>query len=817
MGRRGGRPGRGGKGADGGRKAGGGQDRSKRWADVPSTNENFLNYYTAQEIVPAEEWDQFIQALKDPLPTTFRITSCREIAQPLNEMIKRVFVPFLTGIEHEGVPLSPPMQIPWYPDALAWQLNIQKSAIRKNEAFKRFQSFLVLETDAGNLSRQEAVSMIPPLLLDVQPHHYVLDMCAAPGSKSAQLLESLQALPRKAQVNPGLLIANDSDAKRCHLLVHQSLGRIPSAGMMVTNHDATQLPGLRLPGKFDQAADGRYQNEEDVVGGKKEDTSTRKFKALLFDRILADVPCSGDGTLRKNIGIWRDWTCGNGLGLHALQLRIALRGIALLKPGGRLVYSTCSMNPVENEAVVSAILDACPEMSLVAVPSELPALIRRPGLTTWKVLTNAMTPAPHPDDGPATAAGTEDKKGQKKIWAKTLWPNGKEAERGLDRCLRIYPHLQDTGAFFVAVLEKRKSEGEEEEEVEVKEEVKDEVKVEVKEGVKESAPVDPATKRTADERASSPVTGEPDAKRVKVEDPVVPISEAEAAVPEVAAPEADAAEIMSTLPIEITGGPNTGGKGTEFKEEPYIFLSPEDEQVKLCAEFFDLDPSFPVESLLVRNASGSPLRTIYFTSPIVRQLLLSNSYKRMRLTSCGVKIFVRQESSKDGTFRCKWRVMNEGLDILRPFMGPKRILTCTLETLKVLIQNLNVAIADIKDEAFQTRIAEMEPGSCVLELATVGKDIEFQQNLSLPFWKSKASVNLMVEKTDKSALSLRLYGVDITPHAKQPTTREKKAAAALLAAEGGVVAEEGSTTEAGEETEAPVEAGEAMEAVVATE
>lgn len=201
-----------------------------------------------------------------------------------------------------------------YPDELAWQLNIQKSAIRKNDAFKRFQSFLVYETDAGNLSRQEAVSMIPPLLLDVQPHHYVLDMCAAPGSKSAQLLEALHKLPRTATLAPGLLIANDSDAKRCHLLVHQSLHRIPSAGMMVTNHDATQLPGLRVPGVFDQATPGALQNEDDAGLDK---ATGRKWKPLLFDRILTDVPCSGDGTLRKNIGIWRDWTCGNGIGLHA--------------------------------------------------------------------------------------------------------------------------------------------------------------------------------------------------------------------------------------------------------------------------------------------------------------------------------------------------------------------------------------------------------------------------------------------------------------------------------------------------------------------
>lgn len=60
-----------------------------------------------------------------------------------------------------------------YPNGFAWSLKAPRQAIRKQEAFKKFQHFLVHEADVGNISRQEAVSMIPPLLLDVQPHHYV--------------------------------------------------------------------------------------------------------------------------------------------------------------------------------------------------------------------------------------------------------------------------------------------------------------------------------------------------------------------------------------------------------------------------------------------------------------------------------------------------------------------------------------------------------------------------------------------------------------------------------------------------------------------
>jgi multisite-specific tRNA:(cytosine-C5)-methyltransferase len=152
--------------------------------------------------------------------------------------------------------------------------------------------------------------MVPPLLLDVQSHHIVhfflssgsalpraifltsagqvLDMCAAPGSKSSQLLEAVHA----SAVDPtGLLIANDSDYKRCHMLVHQSLNRIGSPSMMVTNLDASTYPTLKSFG----------------AGGKR---------SGVFDRILADVPCTGDGTLRKNPNIWRDWNVRNAVGLH---------------------------------------------------------------------------------------------------------------------------------------------------------------------------------------------------------------------------------------------------------------------------------------------------------------------------------------------------------------------------------------------------------------------------------------------------------------------------------------------------------------------
>jgi multisite-specific tRNA:(cytosine-C5)-methyltransferase len=260
------------------------------------------------------------------------------------------------------IKLAPPRQLEWYPGHLAWQLDVPKRVVRKSEEFKVFQRFLVGETEIGNISRQEAVSMIPPLLLDIESHHVCLDMCAAPGSKTAQMME---ALNHHSTVTTGLLIANDADLKRCHMLVHQT-GRMPSVGLGVTNNDASKIPTFKI-----STADGKTTH-------------------LAYDRILADVPCTGDGTLRKNLDIWKSWTPGNGSSLHPLQLRILLRAMQLLKPGGRMVYSTCSFNPTENEAVVAAALNseiAAGEFKIVPQPETdvLPGLKRRRGLTQWKI------------------------------------------------------------------------------------------------------------------------------------------------------------------------------------------------------------------------------------------------------------------------------------------------------------------------------------------------------------------------------------------------------------------------------------------------
>lgn len=301
----------------------------KNWSELVKENEKWEKYYKSLNLFPEDQWEAFKLACQAPLPLTFRVTGSRKHANEVLQLFKEKHLPNLTNVIFDGDHIKAPMELPWYPDHLAWQIDTSKKVIRKNEQFAKTQRFLVIETDVGNISRQEAVSMIPPIVLEVEPHHTVLDMCAAPGSKTAQLLE---ALHRDSNEPTGFVVANDSDSRRAYMLVHQ-LKRLNSANLLVVNHDAQFFPKIKL------RAD-----------------ATNKSGMLKYDRILCDVPCSGDGTMRKNVNVWKDWNTQNALGLHNVQLNILNRGLQLLKDNGRLVYSTCSLNPIENEAVVAAAL-----------------------------------------------------------------------------------------------------------------------------------------------------------------------------------------------------------------------------------------------------------------------------------------------------------------------------------------------------------------------------------------------------------------------------------------------------------------------------
>ena len=348
-------------------------DRERRVADGPASavarheharapvfeNAAFERFYKAQRLVPEREWDAFLAAARTPLPVCFRVA-----AGPSQARLEGMLRVDAWGLDGQTVAdptadaaappfrVEAPTPVEWLPAGYAWSTNAPKAIVRRCPALKSFQQWLQVESAQGSISRQEAVSMIPPLLLGVRPGQRVLDLCAAPGSKTAQLISLVDGTPAAQPVDHGLVVANDADTSRCYMLVHQ-LRRFACDSVVVTNHKAQDFPA---PDFF------------------------------LFDRVLCDVPCSGDGTIRKSPQLWRRWNTGLGLGLHELQLAILCRGIELLAVGGIVCYSTCSLNPHENEAVVAEALRRCGS-ALRLVPSGhmLPGLRFTPGLCTWEV------------------------------------------------------------------------------------------------------------------------------------------------------------------------------------------------------------------------------------------------------------------------------------------------------------------------------------------------------------------------------------------------------------------------------------------------
>ncbi|GBG73037.1 hypothetical protein CBR_g12755 [Chara braunii] len=102
------------------------------WTGFVTENEQFENYYKAQKIVPAEEWDEFMSVFKRPLPATFRINGSGKFAYAIRDQMRRDFFNLLEeGVEVDGEPVDPPSPLPWYADNLAWKLNFSRMQLRK--------------------------------------------------------------------------------------------------------------------------------------------------------------------------------------------------------------------------------------------------------------------------------------------------------------------------------------------------------------------------------------------------------------------------------------------------------------------------------------------------------------------------------------------------------------------------------------------------------------------------------------------------------------------------------------------------------------
>lgn len=782
---------------------------------------------------------------------------------------------------YDGMPVEAPNPVPWYPDNLAWWMTTPKNVIRRYPPFAKFQKFLVSETSVGNISRQEVVSMIPPLLLDVKPGHVVLDLCAAPGSKAAQLLEMLhqgeegrilKALQIHAnedgrevpaypgldavdmEVDPsddgratGLLVANDMDYKRSHLLIHQ-LKRLSSPNMIVTNHDATLFPSLQLPSE-----------------------NASQVQYLKFDRILADVPCSGDGTLRKNVNLWKDWIPGNALGLHQTQVRILVRALQMLKPGGRVVYSTCSMNPVENESVIAAAIERCgnENVEILDCSNELPGLQRVPGMTKWKVMDKAGRIW---NDWKEVEEWVEKESKDGLVPGKlvpTMFPRKQDEDTPaipLEKCIRVYAHQQDTGGFFITALHKKKEfkakpenwmslaskasepavtqesepqpqdgattaaalvKAEEEGSVAAKVEspakpadtkMEDDVEIKtegqaaastgpsspLKRSRQDDGDVQPEAKRQQIDAAQSdaPHTGYYDGEKEQ-EPPVEHKDTAEKQKQE----NGDATQQKDQTTSDGYGDKAAKKENKQPFEEPFKFLSPDNPVIKSVQEFYKISPRFPTDRYMVRNAMGEPAKTVYYTSALVRDVLTANEGRSTKFVHGGVKMFMKQDAPSAEV--CRWRIQSEGIPILQGYVGKERVVVLrNKETLRRLLIEMFPRIGEgewQKLDEIGERVRDVGMGCLVLRIEPDGSDEDFSERMVLPLWKSFHSLNLMLPKEDRSAMLLRIYN-DTTPLVNSILKRDQKAAAERKAeGENGTEAAPEATTEAATEVETVAE------------
>jgi len=215
---------------------------------------------------------------------------------------------------------------------------------------------------------QEAASMVPPLVLQPKPGERVLDMAAAPGSKTSQMGQMME--------NKGILVANDISGMRLAAL-GINLQRCGVSNVLIN-----QGKGEKMKGEY--------------------------------DKILLDAPCTGTGTIRKSLRTINMWNPLTVKSITGMQKHLIQHAFQLLVPGGTMVYSTCSLEPEENEGVVDYLLKKNENASLESID-----------------LNIKSSPA-------------------------VLEFEGKEYDKSVSKCLRLWPQDNDTEGFFVAKIKKSK-------------------------------------------------------------------------------------------------------------------------------------------------------------------------------------------------------------------------------------------------------------------------------------------------------------------------------------------------------------------------
>ena len=299
-----------------------------------------------------DDYEAFVEACERPLPLTARVNRVKSSFDEVRESLEGVGF----GVE----------RLDWYDDG--FRLDVPEDDENGEEA----KIGNTLAHYLGWIHVQEEVSMLPPVVLETgasedgeDSDRLVLDVCAAPGSKTTQIAQYAACV-----------LANDDNIGRISAL-RNNTDRLGLTNVAVTSHDGRRLPG---------------------------------FDTLGIDAAVVDVPCTSEATVRKNPE-YRDGVSQNQReSLVPVQKGILSRTLDVVRDGGRVVYSTCTFAPEENEAVVDHVL----RKGKASVLNFDVGLESSPGVTEWQ------------DD---------------------------EYVSEVEKTRRFYPHQNDTGGFYVALLE----------------------------------------------------------------------------------------------------------------------------------------------------------------------------------------------------------------------------------------------------------------------------------------------------------------------------------------------------------------------------
>lgn len=263
---------------------------------------DFLQLLDATFPQPAAE--RILRGMGCRRPTTLRVNTLRSDAAALLRFFKN------NAVKHQ--------RVPWYPDAFVLE------QLRERDV-ERWQLYA-----EGHVYLQSIPSMIPALALGPQPGERILDVAAAPGSKTTQMAALME--------NRGSLVANDVDAIRAERLAYNI--RLQGCGIVEVRVGRGEKLGEEMPESF--------------------------------DRVLLDVPCSGEGRFVVfEPGSSRAWSIKTIAECARLQRKLVASGVRALKPGGALVYSTCTLNLDENERIVQWALESLP-LEVEKVPIAIP-------------------------------------------------------------------------------------------------------------------------------------------------------------------------------------------------------------------------------------------------------------------------------------------------------------------------------------------------------------------------------------------------------------------------------------------------------------